>query len=201
VTPEAPTSPGGVPDPLAKQLLSQAQEIARLKATLDKLAEETSETVANLLSRVESVEDSTEPGSSKAGPVMGWCWREIGPRGAEALWQELTSWVRWIRHRYPLARRIPPCWSDHPEIVEELTALWLAWQAAYTEPDASLTAAADWHDRWLPGLLYRIEHGPLALDCSVTHHDRPTSAYADAQPTDVADVDFVPSHHEHHQEA
>jgi hypothetical protein len=201
VSPEPSPAPGRSPDPLAEQLLSQALEIARLKAALDEFAAETSETVANLLTRVESVEDTDESGSSRAGPVMSWCWREVGPRGAEALSRELTGWVRWIRHRYPLARRVPPCWSEHPEIVEELTALWLAWQAAYTEPDASLTAAADWHDRWLPGFLYRLEHGPFALDCSVTHRGRPTSAYAEAQPSDFTDADFVPTDHRHSQEA
>lgn len=201
MTPEPSTPPGGTPDPLAKQLLSQAQEIARLRAAVDELAPETSETVANLLTRVESVEDAPESGSPKTGPVMSWCWREIGPRGAEALWRELTSWVRWIRHRYPLARRIPPCWGDHPEIVEELTALWLAWQAAYTEPDASLTAAADWHDRWLPGLLYRLEHGVFALDCSVTHRDRPSSAYAEPEPSPLSEIDLAPIDYQPPQEA
>lgn len=37
-------------------------------------------------------------------------------------------------------------------------------KAAYTEPDAPLNAASDWHDRWLPGVLYRLEHGSFALD-------------------------------------
>lgn len=171
---------GAGPDPIARQLVAQAQEIARLKSTVEDLAAEARESVAGLLIRLETVED--QAGSPRAGPVMSWCWRELGPQGAQALWRELTGWVRWIRSRYPLARRIPSCWADHPEVVEELTALWLAWQAAYTEPDASLTAAADWHDRWLPGFLYRLEHGAFALDCSASHRNRPASAYAEPDP-------------------
>ncbi len=93
---------------------------------------------------------------------------------------QLDSWTAWLRHRYPLARKIPGCWAQHPELVEELTALWLAWQGAYQQPDAPLTAAADWHDRWLPGVLHRLEHGPFALDCSETHAARRPAAYADA---------------------
>lgn len=175
-------------DPLAAQLLTQAKELARLKTTVQELSKESTESVANLLIRVESLED-TEAGSTRAGPVMSWCWRELGPQGAEALRRELTGWVRWLRSRYPLARRVPSCWADHPEIVEELTALWLAWQAAYTEPDASLTAAADWHDRWLPGFLYRLEHGAFALDCSISHRPRPSSAYAEAHASEPAESD------------
>ena len=59
--------------------------------------------------------------------------------------------------------------------------LWLAWQAAYTEPDPPLTAAADWHDRWLPGFLHRLQSGPFAVDCTDQHRPRPASAYATRQ--------------------
>ena len=111
--------------------------------------------------------------------MAAWCWRYLGPQGTETLWAELSDWVGWIRNRYPLARRIPDCWTRHPEVIEELTALWLAWHAAYTERDAPLTGAIDWHDRWLPGVLHRLEHGAFALNCSQDHHDRPSSAYAD----------------------
>lgn len=176
-------------DPLARQLLRQAEAITQLRRDLDELAIETTDTVTNVLTRIEAVEETatndpdemgdTGPGTGR-GVVLGWCWRHLGPQGADALWTELTSWVAWIRSRYPLARRVPACWDAHPEAVEELTALWLAWQAAYTDRDAQLTAAADWHDRWLPGVLYRLEHGPFALDCGVTHHDRPASAYAES---------------------
>ena len=51
---------------------------------------------------------------------------------------QLRAWVAWIRHRYPLAKRVPACWAEHPEVVEELTALWLAWQQAYEDRRASL---------------------------------------------------------------
>ena len=110
--------------------------------------------------------------------MLAWCWRDLGPLGQQELWRELSTWVGWIRARYPLARKIPECWHEHPEVVEELTALWLAWQAAYTEPDPPLTAASDWHDRWLPGVLYRLEHGSFALGCANGHTPRPVSAYA-----------------------
>ncbi len=136
---------------LGRQLIRHAEIITQLRTDLDQLASEMTDVVADLMTRLEST---------------------------ESLWRELTEWVAWIRHRYPLAKRIPECWSEHPEVVEELTALWLAWNAAYTERDASFTAAVDWHDRWLPGVLHRIEHGAFALDCGHAHHERPLSAYA-----------------------
>jgi hypothetical protein len=161
-------------DPLTQQLMNHAQLLSQLRRDLDDLASETTDTAADLLSRLSEVE---ETGGSGTTPTA-WCWRDLGPRAEEELWKELASWVGWIRARYPLARKIPPCWAEHPEIVEELTALWLAWQYAYVERGAPLTAAADWHDRWLPGVLYRLEHGVHALDCTSEHKPRPATAYA-----------------------
>jgi hypothetical protein len=171
-----PADPGaGNPDPVARQLLHQAHLIAALRHDLDQLAHDATDTIAGLLARLEDFE--TRAGAPATSPAA-WCWRDLGPLAQAELMDQLDTWTAWLRHRYPLARRIPGCWARHPELVEELTALWLAWQHAYQQPDAPLTAAADWHDRWLPGLLHRLEHGAFAIDCSEAHLSRPTSAYA-----------------------
>ena len=163
---------------LQRQLLRQAETIAQLRRAVEALEGETTDGLADLVMRVEELEDgSAQPA---AGTVSNWCWRYAGESATESLWKELGDWVDWIRRRYPLFRRIPDCWADHPEIVEELTALWLAWQAAYVERDAPLTAAAEWHDRWLPGVLHRLEHGPFTLDCGSTHRSRPVTLYKSA---------------------
>jgi hypothetical protein len=146
-----------------------------LRSDLDQLAHDATDTIAGLLARLEDLE--TRAGAPAASPAA-WCWRDLGPHAQAELMDQLDAWTAWLRHRYPLARRIPGCLAQHPEVVEELTALWLAWQGAYQQPDAPLTAAADWHDRWLPGLLHRLEHGAFALDCSQTHTARPPYAEA-----------------------
>ena len=161
-------------DSFARQLLHQAETIAELRREVERLAQESTEALADILGRLEMVEDSPVTGT---GSVTSWCWRDATPEAGERLQKALGDWVDWIRHRYPLARRIPQCWTEHPEVVEELTALWLAWQAAYVEVDAPLTAAAEWHDRWLPGVLFRLEHGAMALDCRQHHQERPAALY------------------------
>jgi hypothetical protein len=183
------TEPGGpVGGAIGRQLIRRAEAISQVRKDLDQLASEVTDSVADVLTRMEALEDQSGSAGGAVGPhaVAGWCWRYLGPQGSDALWAELTGWVGWIRNRYPLARRIPECWARHPEVIEELTALWLAWHAAYTERDAPLTGAIDWHDRWLPGVLHRLEHGAFALNCSQDHHDRPSSAYADANQSDSA---------------
>ena len=161
-------------DPVARQLIGQAEMISRLRHDLDQLANEITDAYADLLARIESTQPTAD--SDSASPAS-WCWRTLGPEATEELTAQLHDWVSWLRSRYPLAKKIAPCWNQHPEIVEELTALWLAWQAAYEQDNASLTGAADWHDRWLPGLLHRLEHGPHAIDCGNRHTPRPHAVY------------------------
>lgn len=60
----------------------------------------------------------------------------------------LGAWVNWLTDRYRLDHRtIPPCWPEHTELIEELAALHLAWQAAYghlAHGDAPLL----WHEHF-----------------------------------------------------
>jgi hypothetical protein len=167
------TVDGPEQDPVQRLLLTQAQAISQLRAELDELTSEFTDSTAALLQRV----DDLEAGSPSGGAPRAWCWRGLGPHAEAELWSQLHDWVPWLRERYPLAKRLPPCWHEHPELVEEITALWLAWQAAYQARNASLTAPADWHDRWLPGFLHRLEHGPFAIDCFPAHQSRPEHLY------------------------
>lgn len=166
-------------DAVLRQLMNQARLIRQLRHDLDALAHEATDSVASLQTRIEDIEHQ----SLSIGSVRtSWCWRNIGPHGAQELWHQLTEWVTRVRSRYPLARRIPACCVNHPEIVEELTALYMAWQYAYEDLDAPRMAAADWHDRWLPGVLHRLEHGPFALDCEESHRSRPEAQYSRSLP-------------------
>lgn len=164
------------PDPIERLLLDQAEAIGRLRSDLDELASEFTDAVTGVFDRLN---DEREAWSGvQARP---WSWRDVGPQAVDELWQQLSAWVAWIRGRYPLATRIPACWAAHPEIVEELTALWLAWQQAYQSAEPPLTGPSEWHDRWLPGVLHRLEHGPFALDCATGHKARPPHLYAESE--------------------
>ena len=103
---------------------------------------------------------------------------------------ELTGWVAWIRTATPSPASIPGCWAEHPELVEELTALWLAWQAAYQDPTPRSPPQPTGTTAGSPGVLYRLEHGPFALDCNAGHHPRPEGIYA--PPSEKAPSDQQP---------
>ena len=79
---------------------------------------------------------------SKPRPI-DWS-RLTGEAAAEAL-AALDLWVRWLVARYAIdPREIPPCWPEHGELLEELSALHTAHRAAY-DPAGPPTGPADWH--------------------------------------------------------
>ncbi len=79
--------------------------------------------------------------------------------------RDLARWVTEILlRRYPhAAGLVPPCWPAHPAAVEELDWLYWDWANWAVNPDSRSRDAADWHDRWLPGVLGRLR--PLLGAC------------------------------------
>jgi hypothetical protein len=140
--------------------------------------------LAAAVSELQDAATSTSGGGAD-GPVV---WKDLDDVTAAKTWRALADWVAWLRGRYPLARQVPPCWWRHPELVEETTALWLAWKDAYLEKGAPLTAAADWHGRWLPEYLRRIGAGGWNIACEGEHKERVAALY-DARGVDNL-VDF-----------
>jgi hypothetical protein len=140
--------------------------------------------LGELTQAVNTLQQEDAPRSDGKAPFM---WADLPPRVAAREWRKLGHWVGWLRGRYPLARQVPVCWWRHPELVEEVTALWFAWREAYTEKSAPLTAAADWHGRWLPELLRRIGAGGWNVACEAEHKERVVGLY-DAHGVDDPDA-------------
>ena len=81
------------------------------------------------------------------GPPFPLMWAAHTAEEQQHLLENLDVWVTWLADHYRLDRRyIPDCWMKHRELIEELSALRLAWEAAYATTslaDAPLT----WHER------------------------------------------------------
>ena len=121
------------------------------------------EVLEALAGRLESLETLVETITDQLleAPAGGpWAWRHLGPSQARALFIELRDWVDWLITRYELrgeAETIPGCWFRHPVAVEELTALMVAWKAAYVPKESSPSdSLVNWHDRWLWPTLARL---------------------------------------------
>lgn len=141
------------------------------------------EQLSRLAMDVEHLHEQTSTSSSSAP----WTWRNLASHTAERQWLELADWVGWLRSRYPLARRVPLCWWRHPELVEELTALWLAWKDAYATKHAHLATPADWHARWLPDFLRRIGAGGWNIGCEADHKEQVPGLYDERRVDDEED--------------
>ncbi|WP_051640318.1 hypothetical protein [Cellulomonas sp. URHE0023] len=82
------------------------------------------------------------------GPPTPIVWSAFSPADQELLLEELDLWVTWLVERYRLDHRIvPPCWTQHGQLIEELSALQLAWQGAFAS-SAVADAPLNWHERF-----------------------------------------------------
>ena len=155
VSPAHPPIPGGEePGPvagLARQvdtLRRQVEPLTGLRERVDDLAgllAELTETVAALTAR------------RGPTPCPSWLVLPTDDELARRVLGELVAWLELVYLRYPDgAQGLPECWCWHPDAVEELLWLMHAWLAAYQGETASVAAAADWHDRYRPGVVRRI---------------------------------------------
>ena len=93
-------------------------------------------------------------------PLPGeWFWLTLTGQQRDERLSELSDWVETVlRTQYPgyLAGQIRPCWPNHPEAMWELTWLYQLWTRAYLTGRPAAKDAADWHDRWSPGVIRRL---------------------------------------------
>jgi hypothetical protein len=115
----------------------------------------------------------------------------MAPRRPEVLgdtvdvfWGDLTTWVVWLQATFKAARWFPPCWPQHPALVEELLGLWFAWQHAWL-PSADPNAPIGWV-RELGWALDRVERLWKVPCGSDGHRD---------QPDPVLGADGIPALH------
>jgi hypothetical protein len=75
-------------------------------------------------------------------------WRDLPPEQARVEWETLRQWVEWVTTRFDVpVTLIPDCWWKHPALVEELSALHVAWRTAYDKQDTGLGPVM-WLERW-----------------------------------------------------
>jgi len=147
-----------------------AREVEQLSRKLDGLGDlpgrvkQLARTVSQLAGEV------AQSQSAGGGPDGAVSWLNL-PDDEDYARQQLDDLAWWLNHiylRYADAASLPNCWLWHPDVVEELLWLKQSWEAAYRDDDATVAMAADWHDRYRPGVVRRIEK--LARNCSLEQH-------------------------------
>ena len=89
-------------------------------------------------------------------------WPDLDPEEHDEMWTKLLGWVADVlpRHRQ-FHKVLRPCWSNHPDVVDDVTALWCTWLGAYRTPKAPATDAAKWLTDYLPTFADQV-HAALA---------------------------------------
>lgn len=97
---------------------------------------------------LDPVDPLSRGGSDAAPGSRAVRWRDLPPEQARVEWQILRDWVEWVTTRFDVpVSLIPDCWWKHPALVEELSALHVAWRTAYDKQDTGLGPVM-WLERW-----------------------------------------------------
>lgn len=142
--------------------------------------------VDDLATAVQNLSASLAPGPTTPKVIPSWLMPPDVDRAA-AILRELGAWVTRVYLRFPdAAQALPECWVWHPDVVEELLWLHLAWHAAHHGPTATVLAVGDWHDRARPGVVRRTRGA--AGTCSAENHPSAGDRHTPAPHTPMADV-------------
>ena len=135
---------------------------------------------------LDGLDISDRGGSSAALGAQPVNWRELPDAEARAAWDALRGWVEWVTSRYDIPEVIvPTCWWRHGALVEELSALHIAWEAAFDSTDAGF-GPIGWHER------FAIARPRLKAaypgSCINGHRDRTPRSWRDATDEDEWDA-------------
>lgn len=147
-----------------------AREVEALRRALDPLRE-LPVRLGELAALVAQLAETTAATAGTAAGVSAPSWLDLPADvpTALAVLAELITWIEVVYLRYSdAAQSLPDCWLWHPDVVEELLWLMHAWLAAYRDQDAPVSLAGDWHDRYRPGVVRRIN--TTAGRCSLENH-------------------------------
>jgi len=162
------------PDPLA-DLAAQLEELRRqwvrsqgeIGALREQLKSSTGQQMLLLIQvkrLAERLNDALAKRQLAPPPAPWWC---VSEAEVQSMLAELRHWVEnFARKHYPACiARLPPCWPNHPEALWELSTLMAEWERVYGDADnRDLAGALWWHERWLPGVIARLEK---AITCDM----------------------------------
>ncbi|MFJ4851685.1 hypothetical protein [Streptomyces sp. NPDC088733] len=148
----------------------------------------------------DTVKRRDEEGPDETKP---WNWATMTATEQAEAWAVLLQWRREVlKVRFPQAynKMLAPCWYRHPDVVEELSALYVSWSYAYVDKERSAFRAADFLDRRLPFTTQRVVE--LLATCSSYEgatHQEPQPKREEHDDAELSDF-LLPLHERAQQE-
>jgi hypothetical protein len=160
---------------------SGAEELMRLQARVELL-------------EAAVIELSEDPPSKR---FRAWLWQDLDTEQYASRLERLALWVDEslvARERTPSALapdvgeslgggkadevlKLRQCWREHPDVLDTLTALYVAWYGAYRDPHPSSVAALDYQSRWRPEAVRRLNRAMDGCEwrCTMVSDPQPSS--------------------------
>jgi len=117
-----------------------------------------------------------------------WFWLTMPAQERDERLTELSDWIDTVLSiQYPdyTAGHIRNCWPNHPEARWELAWLYHLWTRAYLADHPAPKDAADWHDRWAPGVIRRLDAVMRRCEAGCRRQTVPETSFDTPQPTEV----------------
>jgi hypothetical protein len=114
---------------------------------------------ADLAARVDELARTVSEaldGAAPRGPAA-LRWDTMDEEARRARLAELAGWVRTVLMPWYPDCGLRDCWPQHVQAVIELGNLWTEWRHIYEQRRPPIGLALDFHDRWLPNTMRRIE--------------------------------------------
>lgn len=171
-----------MPDQAGDPAAAQARAVERLTRRVDGIDTRVGELGDQLTQLAQDIarSASARPQKPPATPPPSWL-AERDPAAASELLRDLIAWLDAVYLRYPGAA-LPTCWAWHPWAVEELAWLAAAHRAAYDPETGTVAAAAEWHERWRPGVAKRLTAAVGGCELSEHQPGRPEARQAPTAP-------------------
>lgn len=114
-------------------------------------------------------------GRRAANAVRAIDWNDLEAEEYIETLDELIDWTARLAQRYNLDHRhIPDCWTEHGELIEELSALHTAWRRSFA-PDALGESPLRWHEQF-DAARRRLSDWVARTGCRPKAHRPSTSA-------------------------
>ncbi|WP_175475529.1 hypothetical protein [Arthrobacter sp. UCD-GKA] len=137
---------------------------------LHAMMQDQQKTLAALVKHLER--PSSSPDQQDSAP---WNLKDGSEKQRGKILGQLYDWIGWYNDTYPGVEEhvIPPCWFRHRAVVQELVAVFVAWQAAYCGLEEPDDAPAYWHERILHPTIARLSSDKAAGwgNCLGTHRE------------------------------